>query len=99
LVSGDHPSGPNHNISAPACPEVLWRGRFAEVANALGKRSWEIWAGIFAALAAVAHRQVHLRYHGHLYGMAYVLEFIPIKPSVARASDARESYAARSRLP
>jgi hypothetical protein len=43
------------------------------VVNALGKRSWEIWAGTFAALAAVAHRQVHLRYHGHLYGMAYVL--------------------------
>jgi hypothetical protein len=73
LVSGDHPSQPNHDTGAFACPEVLWRGRFADVANALGKRSWEIWAGTFAALAAVAHRQVHLRYHGHLYGMAYVL--------------------------
>jgi hypothetical protein len=73
LVSGDHPSWPNHDTGASACPEVLWRGRFADVANALGKRSWEIWAGTFAALAAVAHRQVHLRYHRHLYGMAYVL--------------------------
>jgi hypothetical protein len=73
LVSGDHPSQPNHDTGASACPEVLWRGRFADVANALGKRSWEIWAGTFAALAAVAHRQVHLRYHGDLYGMAYVL--------------------------
>jgi lambda repressor-like predicted transcriptional regulator len=73
LVSGDHPSGLNHATSAPACPEVLWRGRFAAVADALGKRSWEIWAGTFAAPAAIAHRHVHLRYHSPLYGMAYVL--------------------------
>jgi Protein of unknown function (DUF3987) len=73
LVSGDPPAGPTHDLGADACPDVLWRGRFADVAEALGKRSWEVWAGTFAALAAVAHRQVHLRYHGPLYGMAYVL--------------------------
>src|SRR5262245_50812501 len=48
LVSGDQPSGPNHDTGAPVCPEVLWRRRFATVADALGKRSWEIWAGTFA---------------------------------------------------
>ena len=33
------------------------------------------------------------------FEVLYLEEFIPIKPSVAKASDARESYAAHSRLP
>jgi hypothetical protein len=64
LVSGDTPSWPNHDTGAYACPEVLWRGRFADVATALGKRSWEIWAGTFAALAAGVARGMALAMGG-----------------------------------
>lgn len=60
-------------LLALPCPDTLWIGRFADVSAKLGKRSWEIWAGTLAALAATANRHLCLRYHGSLFGMVYVL--------------------------
>jgi hypothetical protein len=59
------------------CPEVLWQGLFAEVAKQVGIRCWEVWSGTYAALSAVAHRNLHWRYFGDLFGMAYVLLISP----------------------
>jgi hypothetical protein len=60
------------------CPENLWIGVHAEVAKRLNKKSWEIWTGTTAALAAVAERQIDVRYYGSLYGMGY---FLLVKPT------------------
>ena len=55
------------------CPDALWIGIYQQVAERLGKRSWEIWVGTTAALGAIAARQIDVKYHGALYGMVYLL--------------------------
>ena len=64
---------PTEPLSNYPCPPVLWRGRFAQVADLLGKRTWEVWVGILAALGARAHKNIHFSYHRPLYGMVYTL--------------------------
>lgn len=59
------------------CPDVLWQGVFADVAQRVGFRSWEVWVGTYAALSAVAHRNLHWKYFDNLYGMSYVLLISP----------------------
>lgn len=59
------------------CPEIVWQGIFQEVADRLGRRSWEIWAGTLAGLAATAHKNLHWYYHRDLYGMVYLLLVAP----------------------
>jgi len=56
------------------CPNILWQGKFLEVAQAVGVRSWEVWVGIYAALSAVAHRNLHWFYFNDpIFGMSYPL--------------------------
>ncbi len=59
------------------CPDIVWQGVFQEVADRLGRRSWEIWAGTLAGLAATAHKNLHWYYHRDLYGMVYLLLVAP----------------------
>ena len=59
------------------CHEILWQGVFAEVARRVGMQCWEVWAGTYAALSAVAQRNLHWRYFGPLYGMSYTLVISP----------------------
>ena len=55
------------------CPDDLWIGPYAEVADILGFRDWRVWIGVTAALSARAHRNLSLSYHAPLYGMGYYL--------------------------
>lgn len=66
------------------CPDILWQGIFADVSDAIGSRSWEVWAGVFAALAAITHKNLWWDYFQvPLYGMAYILL---IGPTTSRKS-------------
>ena len=60
-----------------ACPDVLWQGIFADIADRLGRRSWEVWLGTLCALGAVAHKNLHWHYHRPLFGMIYGLLISP----------------------
>lgn len=60
-----------------SCPDILWQGRLAQIAEALGRRSWEVWFGSMCALGAVAHKNLHWHYHRPLYGMLYGLLISP----------------------
>jgi hypothetical protein len=62
-------------ISAPSfpCPDDVWVGPYAEVADILGFRDWRVWVGVTAALSARAHRNLNLSYHAPLHGMGYYL--------------------------
>lgn len=55
------------------CPDHLWRGMFGEVANAVGRKTWDIWLAVLVALGARAWRNIDLKYHRRLYGMVYGL--------------------------
>ena len=55
------------------CPDDLWIGPYADVANILGFRDWRVWVGVTAALSARAHRNLSLSYHAPLHGMGYYL--------------------------
>lgn len=63
--------------TAYPCPEVVWQGVFADVADIVHQRTWEVWLGTLAALGALAHRQIHVRYHGTLCGNVYGLLIKP----------------------
>jgi len=61
-------------IDLTSPPDILWQGRFKAVAEKLNLWTWEIWMGVFGALCARAHRNLHAYYHSdHLYGMNYGL--------------------------
>lgn len=77
---------PESDATAPAsgtaaaypCLDILWQGVFAEVAERIGKRSWEVWVGIYSALSAVAHRNLHWFYYSDpILGMSYTLLLSP----------------------
>lgn len=72
----DAPGDANDEATFP-CPSLLWRGVFAEVAEVVGKRTWEVWLGTAVALGARAHRNIHVRYHANLYGWLYGLLVAP----------------------
>lgn len=57
------------------CPESLWFGKFAEIADRLPNgRTWDTWAAIYAALSARVHRNLHwLYFRAPIYGMSYTL--------------------------
>lgn len=55
------------------CPDLLWRGAFARVAQAVGRKSWEVWIATLVALGAKAWRRIDYKYHRRLYGMVYAL--------------------------
>lgn len=59
------------------CPEELWIGPFAEVAEIVGIRDWRVWLATAAALAARAHRNIHTAYYGDLYAMGFFLLVAP----------------------
>lgn len=59
------------------CPDILWQGRFAQVADRLNRRSWEIWLGTLCAMGAIAHKNLHWHYYRSLYGMVYGLLISP----------------------
>lgn len=68
------------SLAEPAhfpCPDILWQGRFAQVADRLNRRSWEIWLGTLCAMGAVAHKNLHWHYYRSLYGMVYGLLISP----------------------
>lgn len=66
--------GPTHY----PCPDILWQGIFAKVAEGVGKRSWEVWTGTYAALSAVAQRNLHWFYFSDpIYGATYSLLLSP----------------------
>lgn len=56
------------------CPDILWQGIFKLVAELLGLRTWEVWLGVFGALCARVHRNLHCYYFSdHIYGNSYAL--------------------------
>lgn len=56
------------------CPGILWQGIFKLVAELLGLWTWEVWLGVFGALCARAHRNLHCYYFSdHIYGNSYAL--------------------------
>ena len=56
------------------CPDIVWQGAWKDVADILGIYDWRVWIAVTAAISARAHRNIHINYHGHLYGMgAYLL--------------------------
>lgn len=59
------------------CPDVLWQGLFAQIADRLKNRSWEVWFGTVCALGATAHKNLCWQYHRPLYGMIYGLLVSP----------------------
>jgi len=59
------------------CPDILWQGVFASVADIVQRRTWEVWMGTACALGAIAHRNVHAHYHANLYGWMYGLLISP----------------------
>lgn len=59
------------------CPDILWQGRLAQIADRLGKRSWEVWLGAMCAMGAVAQKNLHWHYYRPLYGMLYGLLVAP----------------------
>lgn len=59
------------------CPDMLWQGRLAQIADRLGKRSWEVWLGAICAMGAVAQKNLHWHYYRPLYGMLYGLLISP----------------------
>jgi hypothetical protein len=55
-------------------PPVVWQGPWQVVADILQVYDWRVWIGVTAALSARAHRNIHVNYHGSLFGMgAYLL--------------------------
>jgi hypothetical protein len=63
--------------AAYPCPDILWQGVFLEVADIVRQRSWEVWLGTLTALAALAHRQIEVRYYGRVCGNIYGLLIKP----------------------
>lgn len=59
------------------CPDILWQGLLAKIADRLGKRSWEVWLGVICAMGAVAQKNLHWHYYRPLYGMLYGLLISP----------------------
>lgn len=59
------------------CPDAIWRGPFAQVAEVARQRSWEVWMGTFAAIAALSRRSIMVRYHGRLSTNVYCLLIKP----------------------
>lgn len=55
------------------CPPHLFRGIFAVVAEATGRKNWETWLATLVALGAYVHKNITLYYHRPLYGMVYGL--------------------------
>lgn len=55
------------------CPDIIWQGHHAAIADILGLRDWRVWIGITAALSARAHRNLHANYYSDLFGMGYWL--------------------------
>lgn len=71
----DPPPTPQPEIYT--CPDILWQGMFADIADRLQKRSFEVWMGILCAMGAIAHKNLHWHYHRPLYGMVYGLLISP----------------------
>jgi NrS-1 polymerase HBD domain len=68
------PPGKEPEQPAYPCPDVLWEGVFAEVGEKIGKRGWEVWVGVYCALAAVAHHNLHWFYFNEpIFGAIYAL--------------------------
>lgn len=59
------------------CPDILWQGRLAQIADRIGKRSWEVWLGAMCAMGATAQKNLHWQYYRPLYGMLYGLLISP----------------------
>lgn len=59
------------------CPDILWQGRLEQIAERLGKRSWEVWLGSMCALGATAQKNLHWQYYRPIYGMMYGLLISP----------------------
>lgn len=73
-IQAESIAAPQDQASAYPCPDALWQGIFARVADLVGRRSWEVWTGTYAALSAVAHRNLHWFYYSDpIFGMSYTL--------------------------
>lgn len=70
-----------------SCLDIIWQGSFTQVAQKVGLKCWEVWAGTYAALSAVAHRNLWWKYFGDLFGMAYVLVVSPTGSGKALVTD------------
>jgi hypothetical protein len=56
------------------CPDALWHGPFARMADALGERSWEVWGSLYSAFGAFAGHHLHLKYEiSYLFGPSFLL--------------------------
>lgn len=55
------------------CPDEVWIGPYRDIADLIGIRDWRVWLGITAALSARAHRNIHVAYHGPLWGHGFYL--------------------------
>lgn len=69
------------------CPDILWQGRFAQIAERLGKHSWEVWMGTLCAMGAVAHKHLYWHYYRPLYGMVYGLLIAPTSSGKGTVAD------------
>jgi putative DNA primase/helicase len=87
IIAQEREPEPEASANCYPCPDIIWQGIFAKVAERVGIRSWEVWIGTYAALSAVAHRNLHFRYFSDLYGMAYVLLVSPTGSGKSLATD------------
>lgn len=73
VANGHFVDDAREEVSPFACPEEIWRGPYKRIAELAGVRDWRVWVGVTAALSARCGRNLHVKYHGNLYGMGYYL--------------------------
>jgi hypothetical protein len=55
-------------------PDILWQGIFAKAAEKMKLWTWEVWLGVFGALSARAHRNLHCHYYSdYIFGNSFSL--------------------------
>lgn len=73
IISQEREEEPLEQGPSFPCPDIVWQGHYAAIADLVGIRDWRVWLGITAALSARAHRNLHANYYADLYGMGYWL--------------------------
>src|ERR1044071_5381624 len=59
------------------CPDIVWQGPFAQVADIVGQQDWGVWGATFAALGATIGKNLDLFFYRPLHAMPYVLIAAP----------------------
>jgi len=89
-MDDEHGMDAREDLPQYHCSDAVWIGPWKTVADAIGIYDWRVWIAVTAAVSARAHRNIHVNYHGDLYGMGAWLLVAPsgtgksIVPQIAK---------------